>query len=93
MCAGPYFFHYYNLSEEVEKGTQFWSVKHPEMGDDLQVAGIKTGVARINLHYSLKEYEVEYIIFALEFLCDHGYKFLPQYIWEPLSGSWYHKDV
>lgn len=39
----------------------------------------------------MKEYEVEYLIHALEFICEHGYKFLPEYVWDPVSGSWHHK--
>mmetsp|Transcript_20023 Transcript_20023/g.17088 ORF Transcript_20023/g.17088 Transcript_20023/m.17088 type:complete len:179 (+) Transcript_20023:1529-2065(+) len=50
--------------------------------------GIKPGWARVNLHFSLQDYELEYLIQALEFICEHGYKFLPKYEWNCLTGEW-----
>jgi len=54
--------------------------------------GIKPGWARVNLHFSLQEYELEYLTQALEFICEHGYKFLPVYQWNCATGEWNHVD-
>jgi len=40
---------------------------------------MKPGFTRLSLHYILTKYELVYIIYALKFLCNHGYKFLPFY--------------
>jgi len=37
---------------------------------------VKFGWARINLHYSLEESDLEYICKVIEFIAEKGYKFL-----------------
>ena len=58
--------------------------------DELNFEGVKFGWARINLHYSLQDDDLEYIFKALEFVAEHGYKFLQNYIFQPHSGAWSH---
>lgn len=58
--------------------------------DDEKFEGIKLGWARLNLHYSFDEYDIDYIINAIDFIANNGYKFLKFYYFEPHSGNWYH---
>ena len=52
---------------------------------------LKVGCARIALHYILMSYEIDYLCFALNYLCDHGSKFLPLYKFDASTGIWAHK--
>jgi len=38
----------------------------------------------------LSEKELDYIISAVEFVADHGWKFLPLYKYNPKTGEWAH---
>ncbi|KAH7462614.1 uncharacterized protein KRP23_13632 [Phytophthora ramorum] len=40
--------------------------------------------------YFADEEEVAYILEAVNFVADHGWKFLPQYEYDPHNGSWRH---
>lgn len=59
--------------------------------EETTISCLKPGCARIALHYILMPYEVEYICFALNYLCDHGSKFLPLYRFDASTGIWAHK--
>jgi len=89
-CAGPYGHYLLNIDDETSAKFKFWIDKHPELGDDIQILGIKPGWARINLHYSMRDFEIDYLLFALEYLCEHGEKFLPVYTFEASTGMWNH---
>jgi selenocysteine lyase/cysteine desulfurase len=54
------------------------------------LAGIKDGWARINLHYSMNDDDVDYIITAVKFIADKGPLFLPFYLFDPRNGTWSH---
>ena len=89
-CAGPYGLYLLGLSDEESSELEFIVEKHPELDDSYQVMSLKLGWARITLHYTLKNYELEYILFALEFLCKYGGRFLPVYKMDACSGNWTH---
>lgn len=86
-CAGPYGHKLLNIDENV-------SLKLMKMvktsKDEDAYDGIKFGWARINLHYSLENADFEYILNAIDFISEHGYKFLFHYYFEPHSGNWTH---
>jgi len=54
--------------------------------------GIKPGWARINFNYFLGEHIVEFLLAAVEFIAEEGWKLLPQYRFDPLTGLWCHQD-
>jgi hypothetical protein len=54
--------------------------------------GIKPGWCRISFHYTMDVAETDYIIETVEFLADHGYRFLSLYDFDLCSGAWQHKD-
>lgn len=55
--------------------------------------GIKPGWTRVNFHYSIPEYEVDFILDAIDFICQYGHVFLPQYQFNVLNGEWNHKSI
>uniref|UniRef100_H3H415 Aminotransferase class V domain-containing protein n=1 Tax=Phytophthora ramorum TaxID=164328 RepID=H3H415_PHYRM len=51
---------------------------------------IKPGVVRMSFPYFADDAEVEYILDAVHFVADHGWKFLPQYDFDVHSAAWRH---
>ncbi|MEY3278018.1 MAG: hypothetical protein RLZZ426_504, partial [Actinomycetota bacterium] len=83
-CAGPYGHHL--LGIDPAKSQDF------EKEIDNGCEGIKPGWVRINFNYFVSEVVFEYVLRAIEMIADSGWKLLPQYIFDPLSGRWRHKD-
>lgn len=80
-CAGPYG-HY--LMKIEQQTSDFYRCAITNAG----YSGIKPGWVRLNLHYALDEDEVEYLIAAVKFVIENGYKFLPQYVFDIKNGEW-----
>ena len=55
--------------------------------------GIKPGWARINFNYFLSEHIVEFLLAAVQFIAEEGWRLLPQYRFEPLTGLWRHHSA
>ena len=55
-------------------------------------SGLKPGWCRVGFHYVFDDAEVEYLIGAVEFLAEHGHRFVPQYQFDAKSGRWQHKQ-
>ena len=91
-CAGPYGHYLFHIDDEESARLRFWIEPHPQFNDECQVMGLKLGWARINLHYTFTDYELDYLLSAIEFIGEHGYKFLPLYVFDPLSGTWQNID-
>ena len=51
--------------------------------DELNFEGVKFGWARINIHYSMEQSDLDYICDVIEFIAEYGYKFLKYYIFQP----------
>ncbi|KAF1795575.1 Pyridoxal phosphate-dependent transferase [Phytophthora cactorum] len=51
---------------------------------------LKPGVARMSFPYFADEGEVNYVLEAVHFVADHGWKFLPQYDFNCRTGVWRH---
>lgn len=80
-CAGPYGHHLMKIEQQT---SDFYRCAITNAG----YSGIKPGWVRLNLHYALDEDEVEYLIDAVKFVIEHGYKFLPQYVFNIKNGEW-----
>jgi selenocysteine lyase/cysteine desulfurase len=52
--------------------------------------GIKPGWVRINLHYTLTEEDVDFIIKAIQFIARSGHLFLKIYAFNLKTGEWRH---
>ena len=82
MCAGPYG----HLLLDIEK---YYSEKFRKLIQQ-GVIGLKPGWCRVNFHYLLSEIEFNFIIQAIEFIADKGYKFLLDYSFNYQTGEWNH---
>ena len=51
---------------------------------------LRPGFARLNLPWFSTDEEIDFIIDALEFVANHGWKFMPQYIFNNETGEWHH---
>ncbi len=82
-CAGPYGHH---LMKIDRRNWDFYRCLITNAG----YGGIKPGWVRLNLHYTLNEDEVDYLIAGVKFVLEHGHKFLPLYVFNIKSGEWLH---
>ncbi|OII70770.1 uncharacterized protein cubi_00915 [Cryptosporidium ubiquitum] len=84
-CAGPYSQRL--LGYDQEKTKQLYT--------DLVIRGIESvrpGFSRISLHWSDSIEIVDYIIKSVIWIANHGWKFLPLYIFEESLGTWRHRS-
>ncbi len=81
-CAGPYGHRLLGIDIEQSKAFEREIVRGCE--------GIKPGWVRINFNYFISEEVFNFILDAVDFVAEHGCKFLPYYRFEPNSGKWYH---
>jgi selenocysteine lyase/cysteine desulfurase len=54
--------------------------------------GAKPGWIRVNFNYFISEAVFEYLVSALEFVADHGWKLLPFYSFDPRAAVWRHRE-
>jgi hypothetical protein len=81
-CAGPYGHHLLGIGAGRSAAIQ------------AQVSqgflGAKPGWARVNLHFTMSESTVDYIIEAVDLIGRYGHRLLPDYRFDPASGHWRH---
>jgi hypothetical protein len=53
--------------------------------------GAKLSLARVSFNYFTSEETFEYVLDAVHFLADEGWKLLPLYRFDPESGMWHHR--
>ena len=82
-CAGPYGHRLLDIDFEKSEQYRKWIGKG--------FSGIKPGWCRISLHYVMDDIEVDFILKAIEFVADQGYRFLPLYNFDVHTGAWLHK--
>jgi len=83
-CAGPYGHKLLGIDEENSE--KFRNMVQKD------IHSLKPGWTRINLHYTMTEVELNFLIKAVEFIGEYGYLFLEEYEIDLLSGKWTHKD-
>jgi selenocysteine lyase/cysteine desulfurase len=83
-CAGPY--GHRLLGIDIERSHLF------QEAINSGCEGIKPGWVRVNFNYFCSEAEIDYILEAVNFIADHGWKFLPQFDFHADSGLWHHGD-
>jgi len=83
-CAGPYGHRLLDIDFEQSEQYRKWIGKG--------FSGIKPGWCRISLHYVMDDIEVDFILNAVEFVADQGYRFMPLYDFDVYSGAWVHKS-
>jgi selenocysteine lyase/cysteine desulfurase len=82
-CAGPYGHRLLNISEDMSLRYREWIARG--------YSGIKPGWCRISLHYVMDDLEIDYILDAVDFVAEHGFRFLALYRFDLHDGSWQHR--
>lgn len=83
-CAGPYGHRLLNIGNEKSEAYRKWITRG--------YSGVKPGWCRISFHYVMDDLEFEYILDAVEFVAEHGAKFLSLYDFDLCTGAWQHKQ-
>ncbi len=83
-CAGPY--GHRLLGIDLEASREF------EREIALGCEGIKPGWVRVNFNYFISETVFRYIINAVELIAEQGWRLLPDYLFDPVSGLWRHRN-
>src|SRR5450759_3034611 len=82
-CAGPY--GHRLLGIDLDRSREF----------DREIArgceGIKPGWVRVNFNYFISEAVFAYILDAVDLVASDGWRLLPQYRFDPVSGLWGHR--
>jgi selenocysteine lyase/cysteine desulfurase len=81
-CAGPY--GHRLLGIDVEKSREF----EREIARGCE--GIKPGWVRVNFNYFISEAVFQFILDAVHFVAEHGFRLLDQYDFDPHTGLWRH---
>ena len=83
-CAGPYGHRLLAIDD-----TESHAFRHEiTQGCD----GIKPGWARLNFNYFITDAVCEFLIDAVDLLATDGYRLLPDYLFDPVTGLWAHRD-
>jgi len=82
-CAGPYGHRLLRINEPTSERYR------SAIGEGCQL--IKPGWVRINLHYSMTEEEVDYLLECVDFIARYGARFLDLYETRLDSGAWHHR--
>jgi selenocysteine lyase/cysteine desulfurase len=83
-CAGPY--GHRLLGIDIDRSHEF--EREISRGRE----GIKPGWVRVNFNYFISERVFEFILSAVELAAAEGWRLLPDYVFDPLSGLWTHRD-
>jgi selenocysteine lyase/cysteine desulfurase len=83
-CAGPY--GHRLLGIDLSTSREF------EREITRGCEGIKPGWVRVNFNYFISEPVFRFIVDAVHFVAEHGWKLLPHYEFCPASGQWRHRQ-
>jgi len=83
-CAGPY--GHRLLGIDLDRSHEF----EREIAHGCE--GIKPGWVRVNFNYFISENVFRYVVTAVHLVAAHGWKLLPDYRFDPVSGLWRHRN-
>jgi len=83
-CAGPYGARLLNIHGQLLHD----HVRKIEEG----CRGLKPGWTRVGFNYFISEHEFEFILRAVDWIADHGWKLVPCYEFDAVTGEWRHRD-
>lgn len=97
-CAGPY--GHYLLGIDDQLGEKYRnqllakddSSVRPNDYVSARMDSLKPGFTRFNIPFFLNDTQVDYILHAVEFVAQHGWKFLPLYEFQADTGKFWHCD-
>jgi selenocysteine lyase/cysteine desulfurase len=79
-CAGPYGHILLGIDQQTSEKYRKYIVQGCE--------GIKPGWVRVNIHYTLSQEDVDYMLQAIEFVAREGHLFLQKYIFNMKTAEW-----
>jgi len=82
-CAGPYGHQLLGIDERKAEEYRSWINRGYH--------GIKPGWCRVGFHYVMDEAEVDYLISCVEFVAEHGHRFVKEYHFDARDGRWQHR--
>ena len=82
-CAGPYGHHLLGIGADRSHSIQ----SQVSQG----FLGSKPGWARVNLHYTMTESTVDYIVESVDLVGWYGHRLLADYRFDPVTGHWKHR--
>jgi len=83
-CAGPY--GHRLLGIDLDTSHEF----EREIARGCE--GIKPGWVRVNFNYFISEAVFRYVLDAVDIVASEGWRLLPQYRFDPATGTWRHAD-
>ncbi len=83
-CAGPYGHRLLHIDDAQSAKFEAAVVKG--------CTGVRPGWVRINFNYFISEHVFDFVVRAVEWVAEHGWKLLPDYTFDPDSGVWRHKN-
>ncbi|KAL8616796.1 hypothetical protein ACOMHN_017833 [Nucella lapillus] len=101
-CAGPYAMDLLGISEEQAMGIEQLLIEEPKQDKTKKRAPpqqfgesqreiFKPGFTRLNLPYFITQDQLNFVLNAVAIVAEHGWKFLPQYKFNPKTGEWKHE--
>ncbi len=84
-CAGPYGHRLLGIDLETSKEFEREIVRGCE--------GIKPGWIRVNFNYFLSDTQFQFLIDAIHLIANDGWRLLPDYTFDPDTGSWTHRNA
>ena len=82
-CAGPY--GHRLLGIDIVRSHEF------EREISRGCEGIKPGWVRVNFNYFISDAVFEFILAAVDLVASEGWRLLPEYEFDPLTGLWSHR--
>ncbi|MEQ1505332.1 MAG: aminotransferase class V-fold PLP-dependent enzyme [Myxococcota bacterium] len=82
-CAGPY--GHRLLGIDLTTSCKF------ERQINTGCEGVKPGWVRVNFNYFISETQFAYLLDAVEWVANHGWKLLPHYRFDVATGQWRHR--
>jgi selenocysteine lyase/cysteine desulfurase len=83
-CAGPYGHRLLGIDQPTSELYRDWVRKGFQ--------GIKPGWCRVGFHYAMDDADANFVIDAVEFVAEHGHRFLQLYEFDPETGAWSHRE-
>jgi len=85
QCAGPYGHRLLDIDltqseafqREIQRGCR----------------GVKPGWARLNFNYFISEQIFDYLVEAVNLIANHGWRLMPDYVFNPETGRWRHRNA
>jgi selenocysteine lyase/cysteine desulfurase len=83
-CAGPYGHRLLGIDLQQSKEFEREILRGCE--------GVKPGWVRVNFNYFISEEVFQFVLNAVHFVVSEGWKLMPDYMFDPESGLWRHRQ-